>query len=206
MRKREQDKGKERLKNFKDAIEGEWQRLTDYEEIKEAIRDFRRKHGLRNGIKTNRGIIYYGDGFKQSILYSEFDEFAKRFNIPPEFKKTFEALVLCGFEDDNLYYWNDRRHTPRFREQYNDGKIIYECILLPDTDIDNPLIMEQIRQWQIEHREKPPRPIKSRTKKRGSDYSPVREYRMRHPDVSLKWIAKELGVTHRSLINAMHKE
>ena len=85
------------------------------------------------------------------------------------------------------------------------GKLKFQCIITPETDLGNPAILNAIRHWQVLHREEIPHPQHARDNKRKLDWRPVWEWRSRHPDVSDTEIAKMLGKNRVTVSRALEK-
>ena len=88
--------------------------------------------------------------------------------------------------------------------QYVNGKFIrHELIITPETDLENPMVLNYIKDWQqwaitnsnetIADRPPQPHKIRGSTKK---DWRPLWEWALRHPQVTRKEISKMLKINY----------
>lgn len=166
---------------FEDPTYIEW---MGWEEQNEAVRNKKDKR-RRKVVKGVRKIL-------------------GKYKIPSHFFGSLFNFVITG-ESAHTYQTKGFPHfvhgTDKFQSN-NFKEWEYLCIITPETDLENPLVLENIKEWQLRHKNKPPKPITIGRKK---DWMPVWEWRKRNPNVSIGEIAKLLKVHRVTVSRALNQ-
>jgi hypothetical protein len=125
-----------------------------------------------------------------------------RFGIPQKFYNSLHRMVIMG--NRNPEYKSMGFPSFKFYKD-KDGKLVHECIITPETDLGNPLVLNFIRQWQARQRDDVPHPGPAQNNKRQLDWRPVWEWRNRHPDVTDAEIAQVLGKNRVTVSRALER-
>jgi hypothetical protein len=126
----------------------------------------------------------------------------RKYEIPKHFFGSLFNFVVTG---QNTHTFQTKGfpnfiHGPHNIEGYAGWE--YLCIITPETDLENPLVLENIKDWQRVHRNRPPSPIKVGRKK---DWRPVWEWRSRNPSISDKQIAEMLNLNRVTVTRALNQ-
>jgi len=114
----------------------------------------------------------------------------KKFEVPEAWHSDFIAEIAGLSSDQSL----DEPSGPRFNLYLdNNGILKWECIITPETDLTNPLILELIQREQKEYAGDPPKPAKDKSQPRKLDWRPVYEWHKRHPLFSIAEIANKIN-------------
>jgi hypothetical protein len=117
--------------------------------------------------------------------------------IPSHFFGSLFNFVVTGeqiytYQTKGFPYFTYRRHE--------DGEWRHECVITPETDLGNPIILENIKEWQKRCKSEPPKPIKIGRRK---DWRPVWEWRNRNPDIPDHEIARMLKLNRVTVSRAL---
>ncbi|HLO28612.1 MAG TPA: hypothetical protein VK249_05735 [Anaerolineales bacterium] len=114
----------------------------------------------------------------------------KKFEVPEAWHSDFIAEIAGQPDSHSL----EASSSPKF-EFYkdSDGNIKWQCIITPETDLTNPMILDLIQSQQKAWAGDPPRPAKDKNNPRKLDWRPVYDWYKRHPLFTLEEIAKKLG-------------
>jgi hypothetical protein len=114
----------------------------------------------------------------------------KKFEIPEAWQYDFIAEI-AGLSSGNTFEeWN----SPKFNVYRDEnGNWKWECIITPETDLTNPLILQFIQKGQKEFAGDPPQPVKDKSHPRKLDWRPVYEWHKRHPLFTVEEIAKKIN-------------
>ncbi len=206
MSKRTSQTGRRRIQDRLDANRSEGERLLENQELMAEVKRLQREYGLPFGsdaeskryweVLTNDGKVETETG--QVALGPAFDRHAKLINqlrllftkyaLPDRLYDALWGLVFLG--RPGVQYGGGAFPAapfPKYGERETPHLLIY-----PDTDIDNPMVLQYIRDWQASRREQPPGP-KTIPGSRKVDWRPVWEWHKRHPDVTLRQLAKAIS-------------
>ena len=86
-----------------------------------------------------------------------------------------------------------------------EGNLKWRCIITPETDLTNPMILSMIQEQQKEHAGNPPKPIKDILNPRKLDWRPVYEWYKRHPLFTHEEIANKIGYSSQTVRRAFAK-
>lgn len=226
MHKKQDEKFKRRTRAFANADTVEWQRHIENPELINELKKIRdrndlpiqirgTKHiaakevldwmGWNESIKVNKSkgeLILGAKAQRREKVRSEVSELMVRFGIPRKYFDALHQMVLI--DNKGLHRWDVGFPSFRARKDEN-GKLIYQCIITPETDLGNPAILDFIKRWQVLQRDAIPHPQPMRDNKRKLDWRPVWEWRNRHPDVSDAEIAKLLGKNRVTVSRSLEK-
>ncbi len=211
------DKLWERANNFGNSELVEGKRLIENPELKSAILKIQTKYNLPLHIEKN--VIFFESpiytswmGWEASDKKTKIEKDKRRKKISQEVKELMDKFkirsVYFGSLFNTILIGDDfpsyqTKGFPTFKYRPNeDGEWVHECIITPETDLKNPLILDTIKQWQAGRIKKPPLPIKNGKVK---DWRPVWEWKNRHPDVSDREIAEMLHVNRVTVSRALEK-
>jgi len=204
-RKPKEEIAEERISGFMEADKMEWERIISNSELRKAILVIQSKYGLP--IPANRLFSWYGWeepfdidrqtgklifgelGQRREHLEEDVKKIAHIFNVPDKWVSSLDRMITLGGNfPDHL-----GAGFPSFQAIKENGRFKFECIITPETDLGNPLVLYIIKQWQANNKNEPPQPQKMRGNTRKLDWRPVWEWRKRHPGVTIEEIAKLLG-------------
>lgn len=116
----------------------------------------------------------------------------KKFEVPDTWQDDLLAEIAGKPYDSSLDDWS----IPVF-ETYLDtnGNSLWRCVITPETDLTNPVILQMIQSQQKRYAGNPPKPVKTNTRK--LDWQPVYEWHKRHPLFTLDEIAEKIGYPAR---------
>jgi hypothetical protein len=116
----------------------------------------------------------------------------KRFEVPEAWHSDFIADI-AGVSSGNSF---EERSNPKFNlYRDSDGSWAWECIITPETDLTNPLILESIQRQQKEYAGDPPRPARDNNHAGRLDWRPVYAWHKSHPLFTIQEIAKKINYT-----------
>ncbi len=204
-----------RANNFGNAELLEFQRYIENKTLREDIRKLQAKVSLPLSLKGDKVSFedpIYVDWMgweepnktiknekikRNKKVVREVKKILDKYHIPPHFFGSLHSFVVTGEQ----VYTYQTKGFPEFKYyRHADGNWKHECIVTPETDLGNPLILENIKEWQNSCRTNPPAPIKiGKTK----DWRPVWEWRSRNPGVSDHEIAKMLKLNRVTVSRAM---
>lgn len=186
-------------------------RIFQSEEFKSEVKQIRQKFGLplpsrgdlfewRGENEPNFGIIgttesgepILGQRRRRSEEFNwELAALAKRIGIRKNFFAYLREFVM--FDTTWMPVYFGMGYPTITRRMKEDSTFFEEMIITPDTDIDNPKVINYIKDWQIQQRDAPPEPKLSESNRKKLDWRPVWEWEKRHPSVTRKVIAKMLN-------------
>ncbi len=205
-----------RANNFGNAELLEFRRYLENQVLKDEVNKIRAKTFLPLYLKS--GKVFFEDPIYVNWIGShESNKKAKsekvkrvrkvvksvrkmliKYGIPAHFFGSLLNFVLIG-EQIHTY---QTKGFPQFTyNRHEDGEWRHECVITPETDLGNPLVLENIKEWQKTHKNKPPFPVKIGRRK---DWRPVWEWRNRNPGVRDIEIAKMLGLNRVTVSRALN--
>ena len=114
----------------------------------------------------------------------------KKFEVPEAWQADFIADLAGLSSSDSPMVPG----SPKFNLSIgSDGNWKWECIVTPETDLANPLILELIQRAQKEYAGDPPGPSKENDNPHKLDWRPVYEWHKRHPLFTIEEIAKKIN-------------
>jgi hypothetical protein len=120
----------------------------------------------------------------------------KKLEVPEAWQDDFIADIAGLSAGNSLEEWS----RPRFNVyQAGDGNWRWECIITPETDLTNPLVLQIIQSGQKEYAGDTPPPIKDGNDPRKLDWRPVYDWHKRHPLFSIEEIAKRIDHTPQAV-------
>lgn len=147
------------------------------------LQDEKWRKWLGDDKRSSAKIIRRGRAF-QNDIHALF----KKFEIPDAWQDDLLVEIAGQPYDASL----DDRVTPIFETYLDaDGNFLWRCILTPETDLTNPVILQIIQSQQKRYAGNPPQPVKTNTRK--LDWRPVYEWHIRHPLFSVEEIAEKIG-------------
>lgn len=193
------DRHYEQLRDIADADYSEWRRLVeDNQELQAELRDIRVRYGLPfddysnymrwlfDSMQTSEGKNLLGQ------LHNEINSLAFANGIPDRLRDPLYQLAVCG-EPKGLRVG---AVFPSIRGTRGQNKWEMVLEITRDTPIDNPHVLDFIRDWKRKNllaNDPPPQPLPIKGNARKLDWSPVREWHTRHPDISYDDLA---GLLH----------
>jgi hypothetical protein len=210
----DKDKAWIRANNFGKAELLEFQRYLENKTLKEDVRKIQAKMSLPISLskKTFFEDPAYIDwmGWRESNVTVKSEKDKRRRKVSKEVKKILAKYKIPTQFSGSLFHFvvtGEHNHTyktkgfPDFTfNRHEDGEWRYECIITPETDLGNPLVLENIKEWQRTHKSRPPLWNMIGRKK---DWLPVWEWKKRNPDIIDDEIAKMVGVSRRTLFRAL---
>lgn len=214
----------ERFLGYEGANRVEWERYLENSELMTEVKAIQKKYGLPLptiqdvigwmdwlepiDINREKGELIFGKhGLRREKLLKDLDDLRKKYDIPSIYKRFLQRLVTTR---DKSFLSGGYNPFPELRSRMGkDGKRIFECLITPETDFENPLVIELIKRWQLENGASPPQPVLMRGDKRKLDWRLVWAWHKRHPDVTITEIAKSLSynrVTVSRELNKIEKE
>jgi hypothetical protein len=91
---------------------------------------------------------------------------------------------------------------PMFEIYRSNGGWEWRCIITPQTDLTNPLILELIRDQQKLYASPPPKPERDKNNPRKTDWYPVYEWHKTHPLFTIREIADSIGYEYQTVRKA----
>ncbi|MCX7841253.1 MAG: hypothetical protein N2559_17585 [Anaerolineae bacterium] len=223
MQKRKVKNGLRRIDGFRQAEDVEFKRIFEDVDLQTEIRRILRKYGLPIpekelddwlgyndlnagliGISQSRELIWNKRAQRRINLEQDMQEIEQRFGIPQKFKSCLFDLVVIG-KVTFLYYIG----YPKIQVKRDGNDWVEELIITPETDINNPLVLEFIWRWQKHHRNLPPQPRPMKGNPRKLDWRAVWEWSRRHPSITRDEIARmlyRLPVTVRRKLEELDAE
>lgn len=196
------------------AEKAQFNRIFHSAKLKDEVKNLQRRFGLpvpsraaylewRGDDDPNFSVLGYNElgeeilserGDRSQKFDKELEELAKRLGVHKNFYGYFRELAIYGSSNyGTLFPIPFEMGYPEARTtREKNGDFVREMIITPETDIDNPLVIEYIRAWQREHRDIPPQPEPLENKPRELDWQPVWEWHMRHPSVKIYQLAEML--------------
>ncbi len=206
-----------RVHNFGNAELLEWNRLLENRKLGDDIRSIQSKFGLPLSLQGSQPLFenptytaWMGWDVRNTTQRIRLNKRCKtlvqkarrlihKYQIPSQYFGSLWNHLMTGKEGPS--YRSGGFPTYTFRK--NDfGEWTHQCILTPETDLGNPLVMNDIRDWQVKHKTMPPRPLQVGKAK---DWLQVWEWRNRNPDISDRQIADMLGVHRVTVSRAMER-
>jgi hypothetical protein len=215
MSKNQEKKYQKRLENIWTADQSEWERrFLDNQEFESDLRNLRTRFNIR--INSVLKIAGWFDAQTPETLFQfseKVKELSEKYDIGAKWTDRFWKEIWQVNdrikEQTGMESFRGWSGFPVGRVTRKGTEIIHELIIKPETDIDNPLVIEFIKAWQRNRRNDPPMPIQSQENPRKLDWRPVWEWRKRHPGVSYAELAEMLNyhpVTVRRALTLLDKE
>lgn len=179
-----------------------WERINNDPDFIRAKHEIQARYGLPlpydirlNSRKWTRWIGYEEKPTSQAAkrgqaFLSDVRALFKKFEVPEAWHDDLIAEIAGRSYYHSLEPWS----SPKF-ELYkdNEGNWKWQCIITPETDLTNPMILDLIQRQQKNYAGDPPKPIKDKNNPRKLDWRPVYEWHKRHPLFTLEEIAKKIG-------------
>jgi hypothetical protein len=215
MYQSQEEKYRKRLEDIWSANQSEWERrFSENQEFKSDLRSLQTRFNIP--LDSHQSITDWFDSQSHETLF-EFSEEVKalsdKYDIGTKWTNrlwneiwNYDAIIK---EQTGLERYKGWAGFPKWRAFRNGDETIHELIITPETDFENPLVVEFIKSWQRSRRDVPPMPVPSRKKPNQLDWRPVWEWRKRHPNVIHNQIAEMLDyhpVTVRRALANLDKE
>lgn len=123
----------------------------------------------------------------------------KKLEVPEAWQADFIADIAGLSSDNSLEEWSRPKFNV-YRDSHGNWK--WECILTPETDLTNPLVLQLIQSGQKEYAGDPPRPARDENYPRQLDWRPLYEWHKRHPLFSLEEIAERVNHSREAVSRA----
>jgi DNA-binding transcriptional MerR regulator len=209
-------KYEKRAWGFLEADISEWQRITENPILRAAVCRLQMEYGFPLSdvravmdwmnwlepieIDKEKGELVFGFyGMRRQELDQKLKHLEKEFDISARWSDSLRSWVISGREGPNTL----RLGLPGINFHKEDGKLIPNLIVTPETDISNPLVIEMIKIFQEKFNDPPPQPQAIKDSHNKMDWRPVREWRKRHPDVPYKDIARMLNYNLTTIKRAL---
>jgi hypothetical protein len=224
MKKTEEEKIETRILGFASADRVEWEHTLENPDLRadiiklqnEYILPLRDPSELSNWlawfepveIDSDTGELILGLlGQRRENLFKDVKELAGKYGIDP---KWLNELMLRVINDSIGWHISPSNGFPTLKwRKNNKGERIHECIITPETDLENPAVLGLIKTWQAIYRSTPPQPQKNRGNPKKLDWRLVWEWRKRHPNVTYEKIANQLHrdpTSVRKILERLDKE
>jgi hypothetical protein len=216
------DKLWRRANNYGNAELLEFQRHIKNKELREDVRKTRTEASLPLSLKSGK-VFFEDPTYIDWMGWEELNEAVKskkdkrrrkvikrvrgildKYKIPSHFFGSLFDFVVTG-ESTHSYQTKGFPYFVHGADKFQSNDFAewkYLCIITPETDLENPLVLENIKEWQLRYKNIPPQPIIVGRKK---DWMPVWEWRKRNPDVSIGEIAKLLKVHRVTVSRALNQ-
>jgi hypothetical protein len=181
-----------------------WERITTDPQFLKSKREIQAKYGLPLPydirVENQKWLDWIGRGEKPTnqrakrgqALLKDMQALFRKFEVPETWQYDFIAEV-AGLSSGNTF---EEWSSPRFNVYRDEnGNWKWECIITPETDLTNPLILQLIQKGQKEFAGDPPQPVKDKSYPRKLDWRPVYEWHKRHPLFTIEEIAKKIDYT-----------
>ena len=141
-------------------------------------------------------------------LVREVRKILDKYKIPLHFFGSLHSFIVY---DNRVHTYQTKGfpqyiHGPHKFGDYGFDEWQPLCVITVETDLANPLVLENIKAWQRRYKQipphRPPLPIQIGRKK---DYRPVWEWQKRNPDITDKEIAKMLGKNRVTVVRALKR-
>jgi hypothetical protein len=180
-----------------------WERIKTDPKFLKTKREIQARYGLPLPydirLENKNWLAWIGMGEKPTnprakrgrAFLKEVRALFKKFEVPDAWQYDFIADI-AGLSSGNTF---EEWSTPKFNLNRDaaDGNWKWECIITPETDLTNPLILHFIQRGQKEFAGNPPRPAKAKNDPRKLDWRPVYEWYKRHPLFTIEEIAKKIN-------------
>jgi len=116
----------------------------------------------------------------------------RKFQVPEAWQPDFIAEIAGLASEES--------GRPKFNlYKDSEGNWKWECVITPETDLTDPLILESIQRGQKEYAGNPPPPARDKKHPRRLDWRPVYEWHKRHPLFTIAEIAKKIKHAPRTV-------
>lgn len=179
-----------------------WERLNSDPDFIKAKREIQARYSLPlpYDIKINnkKWLEWLGIDEKPTsqnakrarAFYNDVNSLSNKFDIPQAWRNDIVGAIAGLSVYHSLEVWS----SPKFElHKDNEGNWQWQCIITPETDLTNPIMLEMIQSQQKAHAGEPPKPAKDKDNPRKLDWRPVYEWYKRHPLFTLEEIAKKIG-------------
>jgi hypothetical protein len=179
-----------------------WERIMTDPKFLKAKREIQTQYGLPLPydirLENKKWLDWIGIGEKPTnprakrgrAFLKEVRALFKKFEIPEAWQYDFIADIAGVASGNTFEEWS----SPKFNVYRDaDGIWKWECIITPETDLTNPLILQLIQRGQKEFAGEPPQPAKDKSRPRKLDWRPVYEWHKRHPLFTIEEIAKKIN-------------
>jgi hypothetical protein len=206
-----------RVSKFTRAERVEWHRILESPKLKRDIQDIQANFGLPLSSLAHKPLfenpayvrwIGWADWKKTGrterpeklrTLIKEVSRLVRGYRIPPQYFGSLWNSIMTGREGPSYQSGG----FPAFRmEKTENGEWEHLCIVTPETDLRNPLVLKSILDWQLKVRTSPPKP---RRAGRRTDWRPVWEWHNRNPEVTDQQIARMLGHNRVTVARAFER-
>jgi hypothetical protein len=215
--KMNKDKAWIRANNFGNAELAEFQRYLKNKNLRNDVHIIQAKTSLPLTLKSGK-VFFEDPAYVDWMGWDESNTTVKReklkrlrkvtkdvnnmldtYKIPSHFFGSLLGFVVTG---DRINTYQTKGFPNYTFNRHEDGEWKHECIITPETDLGNPVILKNIKEWQRIYKNKPPLPIMIGRKK---DWTPVWEWRNRNPSIPDSEIAIMTGVNRITLVRALRQ-
>jgi hypothetical protein len=202
--KRLEKKVMKRLEDINLAYESKVSRIVHKNnDLQRDLGELRKRHGLPDNVDAPKQGNFLDTLDNQSLLefIGDMKALAEKYCIPEDLRyELWRAL------------WNAQsgwvqKHSggPKRQVRRENGKLIWEIVITPDTDIESPDVQEEIKLMQL-HDDPPPNPNPVPGNKHGKlDWRDVWEWNLRHPTISRRELAKLLNRDYQDVKRKLGK-
>jgi hypothetical protein len=192
-----------------------WARINNDTDFRRAKREIQERYRLplNYDIRLNWREWYEWIGYDKKptsqivkrgqAFLNEVDALFKKYEIPEAWHLDFIGEIWGrAIYGHSLEVWS----MPKF-QLYKDeaGNLNWRCIITPETDLRNPMNLDEIQRQQKVWAGDPPTPIQDKAHPRKLDWRPVYEWRKRHPLFTIGEIAKKLKKNRVTVSRALER-
>ena len=169
-----------------------WERIiTDNRELCTELGRLRGRYGFPMSQRDLCAFCDYDNRSRAEDFRRDLQAVLDKYKIPEAYHEAVFSWV------EGLPYSKEPKGATGFpsgsAKKRADGSIEWTLTITPETDMDNPLVLEFIRDWQARLRDPVPRPGPHPDNPRRLDWRPVLEWKLRHPDIPDAEIDRRLG-------------
>ena len=178
-----------------------WERINRDPNFLKAKREIQSRYGLPLSydirLDNKKWLDWMGRGEKSTnqkakrgrAFLKDIRALFKKFEVPDAWQDDFMADI-AGLSSSNLL---EEWSRPKFNVYRDiDGNWKWECIITPETDLTNPLVLQLIQSGQKEYAGDPPKPAADRNHPGQLDWRPLYEWHKRHPLFTIEEIAERV--------------
>jgi len=206
-----------RVKKFGQAELTEWRRLLEHPQLQRELGEIRAEFGLPLQLEGSRPLFEdrayaawmgwddqatTGDEHlseRGTRLLQRARRLLREHRIPSQYFGSLWSFLMTGCERPSYRSGG----FPAFKFEKNEnGTWEPICIVTPETDLRNPLVLETIQNWQRKAKTSPPLPVQVGRK---MDWRPVWEWHHRNPEVTHGQIAQMLRRNRVTVSRALER-
>lgn len=197
-------KAYEKLKSKKSF----WERINSDPDFIKAKRNLQARHGLASSFhseyfrsKNSKAVLIIWKPKEQKVyevnqpFLDDAEKLLADFSIPLAWHNDFIRL-LAGISVPEIETVD--LVSIQFKRDENGNKI-WQAVITPETDLNDPMVIETIQRLQRQHAGDPPKPIKDKINPRKYDWRPTYEWYKKYKHLfTIEDIAKKINYTpHR---------